>query len=25
VEAGGGDLRDGTLSLPAGGWAVLTR
>jgi cyclomaltodextrinase len=25
VEAGGGDLRDGTVSLPAGGWAVLTR
>ncbi len=25
VEAGAGDLRDGTLSLPAAGWAVLTR
>jgi cyclomaltodextrinase / maltogenic alpha-amylase / neopullulanase len=25
VEAGGGDLRDGTLRLPAAGWAVLTR
>ncbi len=24
VEAGGGDLRDGTLRLPSGGWAVLT-
>lgn len=24
VEAGGGDLRDGTLRLPAAGWAVLT-
>jgi len=24
VEAGGGDLRDGTLRLPAGGFAVLT-
>ncbi|MBT2503605.1 alpha-amylase family glycosyl hydrolase [Curtobacterium sp. ISL-83] len=24
VEAGGADLRDGTLRLPAGGWAVLT-
>ncbi|MGN8048874.1 alpha-amylase family glycosyl hydrolase [Curtobacterium sp. 22159] len=25
VEAGGADLRDGTLRLPAAGWAVLTR
>lgn len=25
VEAGGGDLRDGTVSLLSGGWAVLTR
>jgi glycosidase len=25
VEAGAGDLRDGTLRLPAAGWAVLTR
>jgi glycosidase len=25
VEAGGGDLRDGTVRLPAAGWAVLTR
>ncbi|OIH94422.1 alpha-amylase [Curtobacterium sp. MCBA15_001] len=25
VEAGGGDLRDGTLRLPAAGWAVLSR
>ncbi len=24
VEAGAGDLRDGTLRLPAAGWAVLT-
>lgn len=24
VEAGGGDLRDGTLRLPAAAWAVLT-
>ncbi|WP_022903570.1 alpha-amylase family glycosyl hydrolase [Curtobacterium sp. B8] len=24
VEAGGGDLRDGTVRLPAAGWAVLT-
>ncbi|MEK6343489.1 MAG: alpha-amylase family glycosyl hydrolase, partial [Curtobacterium sp.] len=24
VEAGGADLRGGTLRLPAGGWAVLT-
>jgi glycosidase len=25
VEAGGADLGDGTLRLPAGGWAVLSR
>nr|WP_235515398.1 alpha-amylase family protein [Curtobacterium sp. Leaf183] len=25
VEAGGGDLRDGTVVLPAAGWAVLSR
>ncbi|WP_240347392.1 DUF3459 domain-containing protein [Curtobacterium sp. 24E2] len=25
VEAGGADLRDGTLRLPARGWAVLSR
>jgi cyclomaltodextrinase len=25
VEAGAGDLSDGTLRLPAGGWAVLSR
>lgn len=25
VEAGGGDLRDGTVALPAAGWAVLSR
>ena len=25
VEAGAGDLRDGTVRLPAAGWAVLTR
>ncbi|WP_144713224.1 alpha-amylase family glycosyl hydrolase [Curtobacterium pusillum] len=25
VEAGGGDVEDGTLRLPAAGWAVVTR